>query len=1398
MESEIIINPAKNNSELLKTDGTLITTTNNIDNIFDKVPLYDQKVKYKTKNDLKKIDNIDNIFDGVELGSIPKDGKSILKDEKENGHKQVREESNEYFTEKLKQLKKFAVGDKAEWNKYWEIALGQSVVNLGMEYHFDKQMWGAVDWETAFGPELEDTGFVEGLFFKGAKIIADLPTLIPGGYLGGIVGGRFGGGYGAGFLTESLRTTYHQALQEGNVDSFSEWWEIFTDEGIAAGHQAGITLGLTLGLPKALPLDELLLAGHLTKAQHYVANVLTQYATFQGMGYYYNGKLPDGEDAAQDLILFSLAGIPQTSGARAVNKARITEKKSAEQVIKEKQQQVKDAEILYSKNQDTFVRTTEGHVSGKPLEYVSVELLREKVTTNKKFVRQPTEFEGKALNARELARREKYTELDKKLEILEGKIARGVISELEGRKQFAKIEAGFSKLAREKGLDLKVEPTEIVIDKTKSKKYQESEAYLNEKHTAKGIDDAPLNYKETTAAWLDRHKTLWWDQIHPVKKGQVQVINKGNNGKLSPYEMARLLKAVNRMAESFIFKGIFKDTKGTARHKSYVDIIKDNFDTALEIQQARNLLIARRIVELYERGTKGLYQLTKKDYEMSKANIAEASNKVVKGANEIVKYEKQMLKWMFDNKYIDKTLYKLLLETGKDYIPLAREGKSFQNPFFKLKGKALEESRIIDPITTIANNTVLMAQNVYRNNMLREFFEPFRIDRLKGKAIDIKFIEKKAGKVVTVPKQEIARVLGLTKDQISGFKLNDAHYQFFALEYNFQKNNTIFYRDAKGKHVVVEVPPDLYLALKGTNPGYQFSVFSKTIFSGSTKIAKNTITMSLPFAIRNLIRDTKVAAIVSKNPNYFPFYQMARGLFLASGKKPFSWKKDPNKLLEEYISRGGFESHFFKMQKYSDPKIQKLLSVKNRRGELVARDIFGTKQNKRSELSYVQAFLIRIAETSEIAAKLAEFELTIKNVKKARSQGKNNMTDAEIMDRALFEAKNLMDFSKAGLKAELWNHSSMFFNARLRGMDKTVEAFTQRPFSSTAKSVAYTTTPYFILWLLNHADDAVKAAYDAQPQWMKDTGYLIHNGDGTFTFIPGEWGLFQVFAAQLGAWLEYWKENGDPEDFKQFYKDAAKRFVMDNVSSFMPDLVRMAVMEQTANYDNFYQSPVVGPEHEAKLPQDQYTPQTSFLGKKLGKILKYSPIKIDKFIESQFNAYGRAFNDVIDYAAEKFGYQERIISPFDSRWLGPFDQNKFVKVFFIKNNGKNSDSLRRIWKTFKLSQKTYRSVEFLKKGNQEQINRAIKLQLSYEYQIYKIAQDTTEQISKAWNFIKIIEAQPNSEYKRLKNESNREYENRILAEKDEIIQVILGGIIDLSEQVDLQLRDLKKQYKKDK
>ena len=1393
-ESEIIVNPSRDNTSLIKTDGTTISLDNEepvitldnqepiitLDNkkqanLFDGISLDNTNVN--SINEEKEASK-GNLFNGKSLGSD--DQKLVNYQNRETNHIKVKEEAKGYFSKKTGDLKHWAVGDKAEWGKYWEIALGHSVTNVMMEYHFDKQMWGAVDWETAFGPELEDTGFVEKLFLQGASIVADAIPLLIGSKLTGWIPMHGSGAYGAGFFTESLRTTYHKALQKGDVDTFSEWWDIFIDEGIAEGHKAGLTYGVAFGLPKALGLDLMLKAGILTRAQHYVANVLTQWTALQAMGYYHNGEFADGEQMALDGILIGGLGIGQ-SGKLAINERSIKKNQSASKVINEAEKKQKDAEILYSKNQNSFDRTNTGEIKSKPMKYISVELVREDIAKIIPNLKEKVEWQTKGEKANEKARFDKYEKLDKELIELDKEFENGLISELEARQRYAEIGDAYSKLLKDKNLALTIE-LETRVDVSKSSKYQAAQERTNKKLVNQIVEiEPPLSTKVKT--WIKEHTTQWWDQAHPVKKAQIEVVKNGKHqGVLDPYEMARLLTAKNQMGESFLHEGVPLSITGTARGKSWNKILLDNFDIYAEVVDARNYLYSRRIMELYDRGTKDLYKITKEEYQDAQTIVNGTSLKAIKGANEIRTFEKQVLDWSYQNKYISKEMYKVLLETGKDYIPLAREtvgGEKASNPMFKLKGS---EKNVIDPIFVIPLNTVNLARRVYTNNMLREFFEPILRDPSLLKSRGMEIVTKKT-KITTLERKEIARVLGLTKDKISGFKLDELYYQFFKQEYNFREENAIFFKDKKGETIGVKVPEELYFALKNQNPGMANNVFNSIIFSGPTTVAKNTITLSLPFFVRNIIRDTKVAAIVSKNNNYIPVYQMIRGIFLTYGKEPFTFKKDPQRLLEQYIAGGGFDSHFFKMKRYSDPKIREILD---------SRDFYGQLTDKQGQLSKVQSFLIRAAETSEIAAKLADFELTIKNLKKERSQGQNNMTDQQIFERALFDAKNLMDFSKAGLKAEMWNQGSMFFNARLRGLDKIQETWSERPLATFAKSVTWTSIPYLTVYLLNNINEKAREAYDALSDVRKDTGYNIPMGDGQFMYIAGEWEWFQFFGAQLGAWLDYAKKR-DPDILAKFYKQAALNFVTTNVNSLLPDIGRMAILEQAANWDLFYDRPVVTKRHAGRLPQYEYTPQTSYLGKKIGAAISYSPIKIDRAILSLFNSYGKVGLSAIDYAAEKFGYEEAVVSPFDVSWIGELDRMPFFKAFVVRNDDLTSAHLSRLWDTFNTVSEYARSYEFLIEGNEAQRKEAEKLEQDPKFQLYEFALVATEGMSSIYNSVRIIANQPNSEFSaKRKNETTTKYERRILAEKDAIIDPMLKTMIEAAKVYNKIMDGIKK------
>ena len=72
-------------------------------------------------------------------------------------------------------------------------------------------------------------------------------------------------GFGAGLLNDSIKEMYYQALNKGQVESFSEWWDLFLKHGVQEGIKGGVVVG------------SLVYAGHLTKSASHLNKFFARY-----------------------------------------------------------------------------------------------------------------------------------------------------------------------------------------------------------------------------------------------------------------------------------------------------------------------------------------------------------------------------------------------------------------------------------------------------------------------------------------------------------------------------------------------------------------------------------------------------------------------------------------------------------------------------------------------------------------------------------------------------------------------------------------------------------------------------------------------------------------------------------------------------------------------------------------------------------------------------------------------------------------------------------------------------------------------------------------------------------------------------------------------------------------
>ena len=225
--------------------------------------------------------------------------KSISKEvEKDVGYPEILTEDEISNDNAGDRIEKFLLGndERYQFKPYFEKAIGNSGINKIIKYH-SKGEWGFdVD-----KPEPEGTGFLEKLTEGAVSLVAEIPTFIPGAVVGGFTSGPGGAVFGGGFSAGTIQGMYTEALKRGEVKSYSEWWDIFIEEGLSEGTKTGVKLYSAYKLPQVL--------GKVPFLNPVVNNIagktITQSSAFTAAGLVMNDDLPTAEDFAITTLLFA-------------------------------------------------------------------------------------------------------------------------------------------------------------------------------------------------------------------------------------------------------------------------------------------------------------------------------------------------------------------------------------------------------------------------------------------------------------------------------------------------------------------------------------------------------------------------------------------------------------------------------------------------------------------------------------------------------------------------------------------------------------------------------------------------------------------------------------------------------------------------------------------------------------------------------------------------------------------------------------------------------------------------------------------------------------------------------------------------------------------------------------
>ena len=1102
-------------------------------------------------------------------------------------------EITDYWSNKAIEVKESAVGEDFQFFEYLKKGYGQSVINLASQFHAGK----GVDFEGALRPHNEDTGWIERFIQNITTGVTDTPVFIAGALPSALIsrGNKFSTGFGAGFLTEGLRKTYIDALQNDEVNNFTDFWESFTSEGWKEGVKGGLVFGTAAQLPASLGFKSL------------TSQLATQFAVFSGLGPALEGRFPTKEELVDNALMIGALGYGGNKAANMINN------------------------LAAKKGQSITDTNTEVIRNPKKLEDVASENLID-------FRDQPTAIEKPP----------------------------------------------------------KTNETETPIEPTKPVKPDEQianeiyEPIKTDNESLKIVENQISNKPEKTP-FMDSLRTGYAkavtnfvDGLHPVYAAVKAAEKNGFKEGLTVYERFRKLVGDVGKSKYFLEYGAL-DFKTLKQNGESLRNILGKYTTK-NIKELDSYLTAKRSVELSNRNIET-------GIPIKDANnvVKSLEKKYEKDAQRLLNFQDKLLQYMVDAELIAPETVKTFKSLNKDYVPFYRvlqEGgqnvgmsKLLSNPIKKIKGS---DKKIISPLESIYKNTITHIQLAERNLAYRKLIELAEknpeifpeIQKVKAKTKQIKVTKDELKKMID-PKDKIE----ITDSIADGMTL----YRKDKLDVT-QSQIALF---RNGKREVWEVGADLAAAVRQTDKA-SLNVLLK-ILGTPARLVRAGSTLAPDFVAKNVLRDTLSAAIFSKE-SFVPFYHTILGTVS---------RLTGDKVYQDFVKSGGMQSMLVSFdRKYFQTGLKKELQS----GKLL------------NQISNPLELLRALSENIEVASRLGNFKLT-----QSRLKREGRLTDRDILEKAGFEARDItVDFGKVGSSMSSLNAVTSFFNARIQGYAKIVQAFKENPVKTSISISSYIVLPSVLLWMRNHDDPR----YQEIPEWQKDTNWIFIVGDGTLE--NGEYTVYRfpkpfelgiLFGTGTEKFLDY-AFSQKSKEFTKFMKD----FATDQITNLgpIPDILKPG-LELWGNRSFFTGRAIVQRNKEKFLDEYEYTEYTSETAKFLAKWLDEttngafkSPAVVDHIIKSWTSTLGAYGLSASDYILKEAGIAKKRIEPEKT-----LSDLPVIKAFVVRFPTSGAESIAKFYEEYKkISEQVNSLREFEKRGDIEEVE--IILQEKIDFDLYPL------------------------------------------------------------------------------
>lgn len=424
----------------------------------------------------------------------------------------------------------------------------------------------------------------------------------------------------------------------------------------------------------------------------------------------------------------------------------------------------------------------------------------------------------------------------------------------------------------------------------------------------------------------------------------------------------------------------------------------------------------------------------------------------------------------------------------------------------------------------------------------------------------------------------------------------------------------------EGKPSLRQVDPDLYRAMTGMD-AYDFGRYRKILYpilATARNIRLGATGLSTLFAGKNVVWDWGSYLMQTRhsllNPRTVILPGEMMGRYIASAIGEFAGKS-PDVMVRLWKEMQG--------------PLGTKLGLDSRRIRKGVEEVMQSALERKAYhiVEHPIEALRDVVNISEAAARLAEFQRTLESHgwDRARIKREGNPPRNVLVDAINSAHDVTLNYKRMGVIGEPLNQLIPFFNAPLEGFDKMVRTWKTQPEKAFVRSAALALATALI-WHRQHNTDE----YKEREAWLKYGFWTITDERGNpWVRIPRprEWSW--TISVGVEALLNRMYDK-DPQAVDEWFTEAGKQLGPNFGVAGLTQLAEVLMPgTEGKGYSFFRQGPIVPEGLAQQLPEKQFGPDTSWLMRRMGETLGWSPMKMEHFVNGVTGGqYGRISRDI--------------------------------------------------------------------------------------------------------------------------------------------------------------------------